>query len=161
MVSVIIRHNLYQHSGLCVKNITKTYIFRFKARPLPPSNFFPRIQFLNYWKKSLYIWLSSKSTPISRILHKMHVLAKSICKLGSCWAEPSLCNFNHWLLQKGWGESNNQLGIGGKLRITIVIIQIIRQEQRKVLFNTHYSGCKMQIIQMVECTGLVLWTEHF
>jgi len=35
------------------------------------------------------------------------------------------------------------------IRITIIIIQIIRQEQRKVLFNIHYSGCKIQIIQMV------------
>lgn len=146
MVSVIIWHNLYQCSGLCVKNVTKRCIYRLKARPLSPSNFFLEIPFLIYWKKSLCMIIFSINSNFSDSTQDA-CISKTLCELGSCWAERSLCNFNHRLLWKGWGESSDQLGRGGKLITTIVIIQTIRQEQRKVLFNIHYSGCKIRLFR--------------
>lgn len=146
MVSVIIRHNLHPCSGLCVKNVTKRCIFRLKARPLSPSNFCLEIPFLIYWKKSLYMIIFSINSNFSDSTQDA-CISKNPMKAGSCWAEPSLCNFNHRLLWKGWGGYSDQLGRGGKLITMTVIIQIIRQEQREVLFNIHYSGCEIRLFR--------------
>lgn len=54
MVLMITLYELYQHSGLCVKNIIKMCIFRFRACFLPLSNT-SSIQCLICWKKSLYL----------------------------------------------------------------------------------------------------------